>query len=178
MNQERFSRYVNKSECWEWMGARLSVGYGIFQWKTETRSITRTAHRCAYELAYGPIPNGMMVLHRCDNRACVRPDHLYLGTHRQNMRDMVTRERAATGERNAKRLYPERTPRGDAHHARQHPEKLARGAANGNAKYTPEIAAAIRSRRKSGAKLREIAEEFGVPIGTVHQITSGKTWRE
>jgi hypothetical protein len=176
-NAERFAKYVDKSECWLWKGGVLENGYGIFHWVEGGKGKSRSAHRCAYELAYGPIAEGMMVLHTCDNRTCVRPDHLYLGTHEQNMRDMKERNRAATGEHNGKQLYPERIARGDAHWTHQHPEWLARGE-HGNSKYTADTVAEMRKRREAGALLREIAAEFGIPIATVHQICSRSTWRD
>ena len=77
--------------CWEWNGARLaSGGYGSF--RAHGRSVR--AHRFAYELFVGPIPDGAMVRHKCDNPPCVNPEHLEIGTHQQNMWDMSDRERS------------------------------------------------------------------------------------
>jgi hypothetical protein len=172
-NITRFSRKVDMSgECWVWTGACIDAGY------EGDKTRTRTAHRVAWELANGPIPVGKMVLHTCDNRACVRPDHLYLGTHTRNMQDMIERGRAATGNRNGKHVHPDRQPRGDNHHARLHPERLARGETNGNAKMTADRVRAIRERYDAGGiLLRELAAEFSCPLGTVHQIITRKTWR-
>ncbi len=85
----RFWKRVLKSDgCWLWDGPPGSHGYG--QALTDERRVT-TAPRLAYELAYGPVPDGLFVCHHCDNKMCVRPDHLYAGTHAQNMDDVSKR---------------------------------------------------------------------------------------
>lgn len=98
-------RFLEKIEfdaltgCWLWTGARHPQGYGFIKRKDGTQL---RAHRVAYELAYGPIPPGLQVCHRCDNPRCIRPGHLFLGTARDNAADMVAKGRAArnAGERN------------------------------------------------------------------------------
>lgn len=90
---ERFWPKVQKTDCcWEWTGYVMPNGYGTFG---RGRAIEGKvyAHRFAYEALVGPIPVGQHVCHRCDNRRCVRPDHLFLGTQRDNMRDMVAKGR-------------------------------------------------------------------------------------
>jgi hypothetical protein len=74
--------------CWEWSGALDKDGYGRFGLGVEKK-----AHRWAWLLFYGDVPAAMHVLHRCDNRQCVRPDHLFLGTHQDNMRDRDAKRR-------------------------------------------------------------------------------------
>lgn len=90
--QERFWQKVNKTEnCWEWT-AQIVFGYGKF--RLEPRPAPpRHAHRVSYEWAYGPIPKGLLVCHHCDNPRCVRPDHLFLGTHKDNTEDMMSKGR-------------------------------------------------------------------------------------
>lgn len=92
---EHFWSKVDRSgECWLWKGSRSSNGYGQCY---PGRNHTYT-HRYAYCQAVGPIPNGMSVLHRCDTPACVRPDHLFLGTQQDNLRDMVQKGRWSSGQ--------------------------------------------------------------------------------
>jgi hypothetical protein len=104
---ERFWRYVIRAPgngCWIWGGARRR-GYGAFaiQRANRARQDLVPAHRIAYELQYGAgSAAGKFVCHRCDNRACVRPDHLFLGTHDDNMQDMADKGRAAQGPRHHK----------------------------------------------------------------------------
>jgi len=83
-----FCSRVNKkshNECWEWTGNISACGYGRFHmYGTAVR-----AHRISYELFFGPIPEGLSVLHKCNNQSCVNPYHLYLGTQKENAADMV-----------------------------------------------------------------------------------------
>ncbi len=86
----RFWSHVRKGEgdaCWEWTGAKHSKGYGSF-WLPGRKTVR--SHRWAFEQEHGTIPKGLILCHRCDNPSCVRPSHLYAGTHRDNMRDAVT----------------------------------------------------------------------------------------
>lgn len=88
---DRFWSKVDQSgDCWEWTAAANRQGYGKFKARSY---VLVPAHRHSWELANGPIPAGMYVCHRCDNPRCVRPDHLFLGTHQDNVTDMMAKGR-------------------------------------------------------------------------------------
>jgi hypothetical protein len=90
------SQIVKTDSCWLWSGTKAGKGYG----QVAAAGERMYAHRFAWERASGPIPDGIEVLHQCDNPPCVRRSHLFLGTQLDNARDMVTKGRAATGAKN------------------------------------------------------------------------------
>lgn len=99
---DRFWKWVQKGDgCWLWTGRISPTGYGLFDWYRSVRSHPRLAHRMMYTLSVGPIPEGLCVLHRCDNPPCVNPAHLFIGTQQDNMADKVAkgRHRKACGGR-------------------------------------------------------------------------------
>jgi len=139
--KDRFFAKVDVSgECWIWLGKKNDDGYGELQIDLRIEK----AHRFAYRLGKGEIPAGMEVCHQCDNPACVRPSHLFLGTHSDNMRDMVSKGR-------------DRQPR-------------KRGQDHGAAKLTNAQAAAIRSDKRAQSA---IAREYGVSQTLVSMIQRG-----
>lgn len=144
----RFWKFVRKSTepdgCWEWQGSTLH-GYGQFMWYSR---IPRGAHRVSWEMVYGPVPDGLWVLHRCDNRPCVRLNHLFLGTSQDNTADMVAKGRGTIGDRNPSRLYPDRVVRGERHPF---------------AKLTDAQVEEIRARVAAGGVThQQLATEYGV----------------
>jgi len=89
--EDRFWSKVQKTEnCWLWMGARTKLGYGQRGGRKTGRRYT---HRLSWEMRFGPIPEGLCVLHHCDNPPCVNPDHLFLGTKKDNTQDMIAKGR-------------------------------------------------------------------------------------
>ena len=88
---DRFWSYVPVSEvgCWEWKGHRNTGGYGVITHNGRDH----TASRVSWEIHFGPIPDGLSICHHCDNPPCVRPDHLFIGTHSDNMRDAFAKGR-------------------------------------------------------------------------------------
>ena len=84
-------------ECWEWQGAFWSTGYG----RAYISGKSVGAHRVVFEIFKGPIPPGFCVLHKCDNPRCCNPAHLFLGTHKDNVKDKVIKGRQAKGEKNS-----------------------------------------------------------------------------
>jgi hypothetical protein len=173
---ERFWSRVDKSDvdgCWLWTGALADGRYGVV--KFDHRRLA--THRVSWEMAYGPIPKGMNVCHRCDNTRCVRPSHLFLGTHTDNANDRHAKKRDAKGDRHGSRTHPNALPRGDAHWQRRMPEKAARGERVGNAKLTAEQVREIRTLRAGGRTLQSLADQFGVRVGNISAIVARQTWK-
>jgi hypothetical protein len=113
-------------------------------------------------LTYGPIPDGLRVCHRCDNRLCVRPDHLFLGTDADNAADRHAKGREAMGVRNGRHTRPNTT---------------ARGMKGGRAKLTDDDVHAIRADHAAGlAGFKRLANRYGVDDSTIAAIVRRRTW--
>jgi hypothetical protein len=159
--EERFWAKVDKGDgagCWLWTGALLPNGYGSIS--IGARSVL--VHRFAYELQNGSLGSGQVVCHRCDVKLCVRGDHLFAGSHADNVADRDAKGHQATGDRNG---------------ARKRPERLARGEGHGNAKLTAEMVSSARRRRKGGESIAALAREFEVSDQSMASALHGYTWR-
>src|SRR6185369_2192030 len=98
--QQRFEQLyipVPEAGCWLWLGTIKAKGYGGF---TVVKGESQRAHRVSWIITHGKIPEGMCVLHKCDTRSCVNPDHLFLGTNDDNVKDRGKKDRTARGNRN------------------------------------------------------------------------------
>jgi hypothetical protein len=144
--RDRFDEKVDRSgDCWVWLGS-LVKGYG--QLMVKRRPIR--AHRVSWELSNGAIPAGAHVLHHCDNRRCVNPAHLFLGSNLDNIADCKAKGRAKVAS------------------------KGRPGDLNGRAKLTWE---AVRRIRGDSRPTRFVAADYGVNRTTIQSIRSGRKWR-
>lgn len=140
----------DKTGCWEWTGHRSTVHGAKWHGTIATeRSNNERVHRVVYEWLVGSIPLGMFVCHHCDNPVCVNPAHLFVGTQRDNMRDMVVKGRS-------NKLFGIDCPW---------------------SKLTPERIDRARKLHDSGMTMAEIGTVYGVHKGTIQKALSGETWR-
>ncbi|MFS2051003.1 HNH endonuclease signature motif containing protein [Variovorax sp. Varisp41] len=172
---ERMERKIVRvpfSGCWIWMGSAGRYGHAHLNGR-----VVR-AHRALFQLAGGTIPDGMELLHSCDIGVCVNPDHLSVGTHQENMSDMVRKGRA-------------RAPTGANHWTSSDPERarqVARrnianahgsGVCNSNAKASPEIAELIRAAHAANPTqpMEALGKAFGLGRETTRKIVKGISWQ-
>lgn len=157
--------------CWLWTGAVNDSGYGVIAVGGRQRRATFAAL-----VLHGRTPEaGVYVLHRCDQPACVNPDHLFTGTQLDNMKDCVSKGRMPSGPGLPR-------ARGDRHWTRTQPEKVRalvkRGEACPTAKLTASQVTEIRRRRVSGEQMKPIARAYGVSRALIGQIVNRRIWRE
>lgn len=140
------SRYsVNENGCWIYLGSKDKDGYGV----VGVLKKQKRAQRVVFEYFFGEIPSGMFVCHKCDVRQCINPEHLFIGTPRDNTADMISKGRAIH-------------PRGELHPA---------------SKLKHEDVLKIRKMRESGEKLSAIASKFGISFQHVSAIEKGIVWK-
>lgn len=154
-------KYGNIGKCWLFMTSRNKGGYG----QVKLRGAVVKAHRVSWMIIHGQIYGKLQVLHKCDNPSCVNPDHLWLGTPKDNADDMYLKGRGnkARGDRHPSRAQPETRPRGEEH---------------GGAKLTEEKVREIRRLYAEGdITHKEIADKFGVSTKPISQVINLKTWR-
>lgn len=174
--EERYWKKVKigkEDECWEWTGYRDRDGYGQVWWDSHGQY----AHRVAWQIANGPVPDGFLVCHTCDNPPCCNINHLFLGSHAENMADRDRKGRQASGDQNGSRLHPESRARGEQHYSRLHPEKLARGERVNTAKLNEEKVKQIRKLCAEGLSQSEVAIQLDTHRTTVNQIVLRKIWK-
>lgn len=150
---DRFDKYIKKlaNGCWEWQGNLHKDGYGFFT----INSKPVLAHRISFQLYIKKIPKGLFVCHSCDNRKCVNPKHLWLGTQFQNMQDMMQKKRNGGVSLNPKR-------------GENHP----------NCKFSIKQIQSIRDKFKAGFKTVELAREFKTNYKYIWKIVNNKVWNK
>lgn len=149
---------VQENGCWMWQGAKDRKGYGVFsvggrQYDADGKrqNSMKAAHRVSYELFNGGIPDGLFVLHKCDTPGCVNPEHLFLGTNLDNVRDMDAKGRRVNAPK----------------HGSDHANSVL------NEKQVMEIMKMLESRSPTQ---RKIAEMYGVSNSTINHIKTGRLW--
>lgn len=158
---EVINRFMNKIQvtdsCWLWTAATYPVGYGIFKYNGKTYG----AHRISYLIHNGDIPAGLFVCHTCDNRLCVNPDHLFLGTHSDNMKDAGNKGRLYSQQADCRTNY-----------------SFKEGDISSYRKFSVEEIISIREKLCCGVRLCRLAEEYGVCRQTIGLIRDRKTYKD
>jgi hypothetical protein len=144
--EQKLLRYaVSENGCWNWVATKDRDGYGLL---THHRGKQIRAHRASYEFHVAKIPVGLLVCHSCDNPSCINPNHLFVGTSKENTRDMLDKNR----------------------------RPVLRGERHPNAKLTNNQVTQIKQLRSENRLLKDIANQFNISFQTVSSITKGTTW--
>ena len=149
---------LGEDDCWEWKAGGRGVGYGAIKYNGRTID----SHRMAWFITHGYFPD-LLVCHSCDNRLCCNPNHLFLGTHQDNVDDMVKKGRQAIGETSG---------------AKQHPESILRGEDNGQSKLTNFDVLEIRRLYKTGNYTeRHLGKLYKTTCSNIHRIINRQAWK-
>lgn len=143
------------TDCWIWLGSPRK-GYGHI--KKQGQRVSSATHRVAWELTYGVIPDGLFVCHKCDNKRCCNPNHLFIGTPQENTLDMYNKKKDPTS--NGTRYQPN-----------------VSGEKNGRAKLTLKDVDLIRS-NKGSISSKDLASQFSVSVSTICRVISGSQWKK
>lgn len=138
-----FSHIEKTDSCWIWKGTISVYGYGQIQ--VGKKHVH--AHRYSWIFHKGVIPEKMFVCHSCDNTKCVNPNHLFIGTAKDNSKDMVYKKRHCFGEK------------------------------NGNHKYSESTIRLIVDMYNTGLSIRSVSKKMGIPFSTIQQVLSKKEWK-
>lgn len=170
-----WSKVSKSSECWNWSAYRGKTGYGVIGFRGK---VVR-AHRLSFTVHKSGIPQGMCVLHTCDNPACVNPAHLWLGTQTENCEDKCAKGRnvSVSGDAHYSRIHPEKLARGNNHHSKTKPESVLRGERHPLAILTQSKVAQIRDLEFSGTPRKRLAAQFGVTKSTIAAIVARRIWK-
>lgn len=150
MNAATKKRFINNindvvfTNCWEWVASTDGTGYGMFYINGKIVK----AHRASWQLYFGEIPPSMLVLHKCDNRKCINPRHLFLGNHKDNSQDMIKKGR----------------------------NRPVIGEAHGMSRLKEPQVSEIKKLIKSGMAQRKIAAKFFISAATVCNISKKRYW--
>lgn len=169
--------FAGSDGCWEWSGSvNPRTGYGqLSHWEGGKR-VLLTAHRVSFQAMRGDIHDGLHVLHKCDNKCCFNPSHLFLGTNKDNVDDFDSKglRKPVKGRTPWSKLHPDLMPRGAAHHLAKDSSCLPRGVEHHKSVLTESAVLEIRS---STQTLTSLARHFGVSITSIRNVRLGKTWR-
>ena len=154
-------------QCWLWTKS-TSRGYGQFRVSIKGKVHGAKSHRMAYFLFFGDL-GALLVCHKCDVRACCNPNHLFLATSDENMKDMLRKGRSATGDRNGSRTHPEsRTWKWNTKPAKQGDTRK---------KLSYDDAESIRRQELMGVPRSEMCKQFGITRTSVSRIVNNIQWK-
>lgn len=150
--RNEFDRFIEKVEktdsCWNWTAGKYRGGYGQFRRLVDGKWTMAKTHRYSYEYFKGAIPKGYQICHTCDNPSCVNPEHLFAGTHKDNMQDMVKKGRRSLKTRNPQHRW-----------------------------LSKELAVQIREDHKQGLSYAELQEKYTQSKQQISRVVRGDIWK-